>query len=113
MVSIDGGFSLGLLSDVLCLGAIVRAMEAALSKEIKLSPDAALVLLGFPRQMKRTARELLDEIEKLCKTYGRGRLDESSVQSILSHLEEHDLVKKVSGAESAWELNERFSISPF
>jgi hypothetical protein len=113
VVSVDGDFSLGLLSDVLCLGAIVRAMEAVLTKEIKLSPEAALVLLGFPKQMKRTARELLDELEKLCKTYGLSRLDESGVQSILSHLEEHDVVKRVSGEESTWELNERFSISPF
>ncbi|WP_119968201.1 DEAD/DEAH box helicase family protein [Shewanella japonica] len=113
IVSVDGDFSLGLLSDVLCLGAIVRAMETVLTKEIKLSPEAALVLLGFPKQMKRTARELLDELEKLCKTYGLSRLDENGVQSILSHLEEHDVVKKVSDEEGVWELNERFSISPF
>ncbi|WP_240312133.1 DEAD/DEAH box helicase family protein [Vibrio diabolicus] len=113
VVSIDGDFSLGFLSDALCLGAIVRALETVLTKEIKLSSDDALVLLGFPKQMKRTARELLDEIEKLCRTYGRTRLDEENVRAILCNLEQHDIVKKVSYEEGTWELNERFSISPF
>lgn len=113
VVSVDGDFSIGILSEVLCLGAIVRALETVLTKEIKLSSDDALVLLGFPKQMKRNARELLDEIEKLCRTYGRTRLDEESVQAILCNLQQHDVVKKVSNEEGTWELNERFSISPF
>ena len=113
VVSADGDFSLGFLPNVPFLGAVVRVLGLVLTKEIHLSPEDALVLLAFPKQMRRTVRELLDEIENLCKTYGTPRIDEYSLNFILVQLEEHGVVMRVSDMEFTWELNEKFDINPF
>lgn len=112
IVSVDGDFSLGLLSDFLCLGAIVKVVERVSVKKVKIPKEAALVLLGFPSQMERTARELLDEIEAVGRAYRTGGLNEEDVLGQLAYLEELNIVSKTDEDETVWHLNERFTISP-
>jgi hypothetical protein len=113
VVSLDGDFSIGLLANIPLLGAIVRALEYFFKKEIKLSPNAALVLLSFPAKMERSTFELLNELEKVCNRFNIPAVDEFAVAHELATLESHNVVTKLDALGENWKLNEKFSINPF
>lgn len=113
IVSLDGDFSIGLLDGIPLLGGIVRVIERCFTKKVKLSSNAALVLLGFPTKTERSSAELLSEIGNLCSKFKLPVLDEDMVYQELKILEGHEVVSKTGDDGLSWKLNEKFTINPF
>ncbi len=82
-------------------------------ESVKLDQWYALILMAFPEKDERSAKELIERVNKKCRAAGVSGLDEAELSARISHLTDLRIITPHPQLNGVWKLTQRYKRSDY